>query len=110
MACDTKKITIDGVEFVRADSMVPAVPIPSGKRAVIVIDQGWIAAGDVEDKNGRIKLSRAVLVWRWEEIGFDGMIANPKHKKVFIKPLPNGFDIPAGAELFRVPVVDDWGL
>lgn len=52
-------IKIDDVEYVRSD-MVKA-PI-TGNRAVIVVDRGWIFAGDVTRENGRIKLSRAIHV------------------------------------------------
>jgi len=97
-------ITINGVEYVRADSA------PSGNRAVIVVDRGWIFAGDVVRENGRIRLSRAVNVVRWDTIGFDGMIANPKSENVIIKTIPNGVDIPEVAEVFCVPVSDGWGL
>lgn len=100
-------ITINNVEYIRADQAQKSI---AGTRAVIVVDRGWIFAGDVARENGRIKLSRAVWVFRWESIGFDGVIANPKDKKVTIKPLPNGVDIPEGAEIFCVPVSDDWGL
>lgn len=99
-----EKIIVNGVEYVRADA--PA----AGSRAVVVVDRGWIFAGDVTRKDGRIRLDRAVWVFRWESIGFDGVIANPKDKNVTIKPMPNGVDIPAGAEVFCVPVEDNWGL
>lgn len=97
-------ITINGIEYIQVQKPV------AGTRAVIVIDRGWIFAGNVTRENGRIKLTRAVWVFRWESIGFDGVIANPKNKKVVLKPLPNGVDIPSGAEIFCVPVDDDWGL
>ncbi len=51
-----------------------------------------------------------VRVFSWEQIGFDGVIANPKNPAAKIKPMPNGVDIPAGAEVFCVPVADGWGL
>lgn len=106
--CNVKKITIDGVDYVRAD-MAQQAPIP-GKRFVLVLDRGWIVVGDVQDVGGRIKVSRALHVRKWETIGFDGMISNPKSDKVTLKALPNGFDVPADCELFRVPVSDDWGM
>ena len=103
-----ESITIDDVKYIRADRAAqPALP---GKRAVVVVDRGWIFAGDVERKNGRVLITNAVWVQRWESIGFDGMVANPKDKKVFIKPMPNGVDLPLSAELFCVPVADGWGL
>lgn len=98
---------IDDVKYVRADSVQQA---PTGNRAVVVVDRGWVFAGDVTRECGRIKLSRAVWVFRWEGIGFDGMIADPKSKKVTLRPLPNGVDIPEGAEILSVPVCESWGL
>ena len=100
-------ITVNGVDYVRADQVQQT---PVGNRAVVVVDRGWIFAGDITRKNGRIKLTRAVHVFRWESIGFNGMISNPKSVKVTIKPMPNGVDIPEGAEVFCVPVETNWGL
>ena len=99
-----EKVEINGVEYVRADAR------PTGTRAVVVVDRGWIFAGNVTRENGRIRLDRAVWVFRWESIGFDGMIANPKSSQVTIRSMPNGVDLPEGAEIFCVPVDDSWGL
>ena len=96
-------IQINGIDYVRADQLV-------SNRAVVVVDRGWIFAGDVTRENGRIKLTRAILIYNWVSIGFDGMIANPKSNKVTLKPIPNGVDIPQGAEIFCIPVDVDWGL
>jgi hypothetical protein len=97
-----KIITIDGVEY---------APVrPKGNRAVVVVDRGWIFAGDVTEKDGRVYIDRAVWVFEWKQIGFAAMLDNPKSDKVDLRPLTNGPDIPAGAEVFRVPVSDDWGL
>ena len=80
-------------------------------RAVVVVDRGWIWAGDVEEKAGRIYLHRAVWVFRWSSIGFDGVIANPKDSNVTIKPMgARVVDIPADAEIFRISVDPNWGL
>lgn len=100
-------ITINGVEYIQADQAQKPV---TGSRAVVVIDRGWIFAGDVTRENGRIRLTRAVHVVSWESIGFDGMIADHKSNKVRLKPMPNGVDLPEGAEIFCVPVDDQWGL
>lgn len=99
-------ITIDDVKYVRADSVAVK---PNGNRAVIVVDRGWIFAGDVTRANGRIKLARAIHVFRWESIGFDGMIATPKSNKVTLKPLAD-VDMPDSAEIFAIPVGEDWGF
>ena len=98
-----KNIVIDGVEYERKRDAAEI------KRAVIIVDRGWIFAGDVERKDGRILLTRAVHVFRWESIGFDGMIANPKSPKVTLKPIANAIEIPIGSEIFSVEVPHDWG-
>jgi len=94
-------ITINGVEYAPVKS--------NGNRAVIVVDRGWIFAGDVTRENGRIKLSRALHVFKWESIGFAGMIEDPKKAKADLRPVED-VDIPAGAEIFAVQVSDDWGI
>ena len=98
-------ITVNGVEYIRADS-VPAAK-PNGNRAVIVVDRGWIFAGDVTRENERIYLSRAVWVFRWESCGFAKVIEDPTQAD--IRPMAD-VDIPEGAEIFCVPVNDQWGL
>ena len=102
-----KKITVNGIEYFQVDQSQQLI---EGDRAVIVVDRGWIFAGDVTRENGRIKLTRAIHVYCWESIGFDGMIADPKSSKVTLRPIPNGVDIPEGAEVFCIPVETDWGL
>ena len=97
-------IKINDVEYIRADSITP-----TGTRAVIVVDRGWIFAGNVVRENGRIRLSNALHVFKWESIGFDGVIANPKSSKVTLRTIAD-VDIPEGAEIFCIPVADDWGL
>ena len=82
----------------------------SGNRAVVVVDRGWIFAGDVTEHNGRIYLDRAAWVFRWEKIGFAAVVANPDQDGVDIRPMPTRVDIPAASEVFRLPVGDDWGL
>ena len=96
-------VTINGVEYAPVQQVAP------GKRAVVVVDRGWIFAGDLTEENGRIRLDRAVWVFRWESVGFDGVIADPKNSKVTLRTI-SPVDIPADAEIFRVPVSDDWGL
>ncbi len=99
----TDKITINGIEY------VPATSKPAGNRAVVVVDRGWIFAGDVTRDNGRITLSNALHVFKWESVGFAGMIADPKKAKADLRPISD-VDMPAGAEVFCVPVVEGWGL
>ena len=98
-------LTVNGIEYIRADS-IPAEK-PNGNRAVVVVDRGWIFAGDVNRENGRIKLSRAVWVFRWESCGFSKIIEDPS--KADIRPISD-VDIPEGAEIFCVSVSDQWGF
>jgi hypothetical protein len=100
-------IKIDNVEYIRADSVQQK---PSGNRAVVVVDRGWVFAGDVERTNGRITLTRAVWVFRWESVGFDGVLRDPKSTKVQIRKLEAPVDLPEASEIFCVPVAADWGL
>jgi len=95
-------VIIDGVEY------APVVRA-AGTRAVVVVDRGWIFAGDVTREGNRIFLDNAVWVFRWESIGFDGVIANPKDDKVTLRKMKNRVEIPAQSEIFSVPVSDNWG-
>lgn len=99
----TDILTINGVEY------APIANRPTGTRAVVVVDRGWIFAGDVTRENGRIRLSNALHVFKWESVGFAGMIADPKKAKADLRKIAD-VDLPAGAEVFCVPVNDKWGL
>ena len=100
-------VTINGVSYVRADSLPSAKP--NGNRAVVVVDRGWIFAGDVTQEKGRIKLARAVWVFNWASVGFAAVVADPKKAEADIRPIAD-VDIPEGAEIFRLPVGENWGL
>lgn len=99
----TDIVTINGVEY------APVSNRPRGTRAVVVVDRGWIFAGDVTRESGRIRISNALHVFKWESIGFAGMIADPKKAKADLRKIAD-VDMPAGAEVFCVPVADNWGL
>lgn len=98
-----REIDVGGIKYVREDTR------PTGNRAVVVVDRGWIFAGDVTDENGRIRLTRAVWLFRWERLGFAAVVNNPKADGVDIRKISD-VDIPADAELFRIPVPTTWGL
>ena len=97
----TSNLTIFGVEYEPVRARV------TGTRAIVVVDRGWIFAGNVMRENGRIRLSNAVWVFRWEKVGFSGIVSDPKAAD--LRPIAD-VDIPAGAEVFCVPVHDGWGL
>lgn len=94
-------ISVNGINYVRADQR------PTGNRAVIVVDRGWIFAGDITRKDGRILITRAVWVFKWESCGFSKVIEDPANAD--IRPMAD-VDMPTGAEIFSVPVHDSWGL
>lgn len=94
-------VTIDGIEY---------APVKrQGCRCVVVVDRGWIFAGDVTRENGRIILRRALHVFRWEAIGFAKVIEKPESSKVDLRPIAD-VDIPEGSEIFSIPVSDNWGF
>jgi len=103
IAASVNTISINGVEY------APVNAQPKGSRAVVVVDRGWIFAGDVTRKDGRILISRALHVFKWESIGFAGMVDNPKKAKADLRRIAD-VDIPEGSEIFCVPVPDDWGV
>jgi hypothetical protein len=94
------KLTINGIDYITATSK------PTGTRAVVVVDRGWIFAGDVTREDGRIRIGRALHVFRWENIGFAKMVETGKAD---LRPISD-VDMPEGAEIFCVPVADDWGM
>ena len=98
----TDVITINGIEY------TPKAVHPAGTRAVVVVDRGWIFAGNVTRENGRIIISDALHVFKWESSGFSGLIDDPKKAKADLRKIAN-VDMPAGAEVFCVPVSDQWG-
>lgn len=77
-------------------------------RCVVVVDRGWIYAGDWSESGDYVRLDNAVWVFRWESIGFAAMLDDWKNSKVDIrKSLP--VEIPKGSIIFRVPVDAGWG-
>jgi len=96
-----EEIIVNGERYIKASA------IPTGSRAVVVVDRGWIFAGDVSDENGRVVIRRAVWVFRWEKCGFAAVVEDPS--KADIRTIAD-VDLPAYAEIFRIRVRDDWGL
>lgn len=79
-------------------------------RVVLVVDRGWIFAGDAtKTADGYVRLDRAVHVFRWNGIGFAMMVQEWKSDKVDLRRC-EPVEVPAAAIVFRVPVSDEWGL
>lgn len=80
------------------------------KRVVLVVDRGWIFAGDISTtEDGYLRLDRAVHVFRWESLGFAKMVTDWTSSKVDLRPC-EPVEVPADSVIFRVPVEADWGL
>jgi len=75
-------------------------------REIVVVDGGWIFAGDVTRENGRILLTRALQVFAFQGIGLAKMVATAN---AALRPIAD-VEIPESSEVFCVPVPDDWGL
>ena len=83
---------------------------PIGKRAVFVIDRGWIFAGDATKcSDGYIRLDNAVWLFSWKNVGFSSVILDPKQVNVDIRK-SEPVEIPLNSIIFRIPVVSNWGL
>ena len=100
---EIETIKINEVEYVRKDQLAAK---PTGPRAVIVVDRGWIFAGDVTRENGRIHMSNAIHVFKWDSIGFAKMVET---EKADLRPIAD-VDMPEDAEIFCIPVHARWGL
>jgi hypothetical protein len=109
VSASLQSIEVNGVVYVPADS---SATIPSGDRHVVVIDRGWIVAGNVtkDDVTQELIVSNAIHVFRWESIGFSGVLENPKSSKVTLKTLPYPVKVPQGSVIFTIPVPQDWGV
>ena len=104
-------IEINGVTYVPAGAG-GVNTLPSGNRNVVVIDRGFIYAGDLsfDEATQDYTLANAVWVFRWESIGLDGVIREPKSNKVTLKKMDNAVIAPRGSVIFRIPVSANWGL
>ena len=79
------------------------------KRVVLVVDRGWIFAGDQSlTSDGYVKLTNAVHVFGWSGVGFAKMVAEWKSDKVDLRPCAD-VEVPPEAVVFRVPVEAGWG-
>ncbi len=80
------------------------------KRVIVVVDRGWIFAGDqATTSDGYVKLTNAVHVFRWESMGFAKMVEDWKNTKVDLRKVAD-VEIPKDSIIFRVPVSSEWGL
>ena len=61
---DGEKLTINGIDYVRADSVRPTETI--GPTQIIVADRGWVFVGTVEDHpDGSVTITNCRNIRRW---------------------------------------------
>ena len=78
------------------------------KRYVVVVDRGWIFAGDMTELGDYVRLDNAVHIFKWTSIGFTGVISDPYSKGVDLRHIDT-VEIPVKSVIFRIPVADGWG-
>lgn len=101
-----KTLEIDGKIY----SELTGKNIVDSNRYIVVVDKGWLFAGDLSEFDNRIYLKNVVWIFKWESIGFNGVVENPKHENCHLRKMDNVVEIPKMSEIFRVPVCEDWGL
>jgi hypothetical protein len=71
-------LTLNGVEYVRADSVPEAVAI--GPVRIIVADRGWVFVGNCEDhENGSVTITNCRNIRKWgTTAGLGELIDGPK--------------------------------
>lgn len=102
---DVQEIVVDGETYVKRSSIQQ---VPKGTRAVVVVDRGFIFAGNVTESNGRIYLDDAIHVFSWNKGGFSQVVADPKKAEADLRPCSR-VDVPKDSEVFRMPVSENWG-
>jgi len=97
-------------EITKLTRGIEPTPKLEEKRVVLVVDRGWIFAGDqTTTSDGYVKLTNAVHVFRWESMGFAKMVEDWKNPKVDLRKVAD-VEVPKDSIIFRVPVPSEWGL
>lgn len=108
MDASINSIQINGIDYIPADSVTGQ--LPTGDRHVVVVDRGWIWAGNVTvDEVGQVLITDAIHVFSWESIGFTGVLKDPKSPKVKLMDCPYPVVVPKASVIFMIPVSQDWG-
>ena len=98
----SSSIVIDGIEYVPRNQ-------PTSGRVVMVVDRGFLFAGDVRREGDRIYLSRVKWIFKFSDIGLSAVIENPLREEVDLRDYAD-IEIPAHREIFSAPVAPDWGF
>ena len=103
------EITINGVKYFKQQEDGECLG-----RHLVVIDRGWIYAGDLYEADTRLILKRPVLIVQITSISFAGIIELSKNRaNVDYRPHNkenSPVNVPKFSEIFRVKVDENWGL
>ena len=101
-----QKITIDEVEYVRADS----VDVKPTKKQIVVLQRGWIVIGDVSKTETEITINNCSVIRVWGttkglgEIAQNGPTSNTK-----LDPCPPVSMHPLTVVMYMNVNEDKWG-
>ena len=90
---ENEKIMINGIEYVRADSMRQAAPKVDGMPYCMVrTDRAGVFAGYIEKRKGKeVTLRKARRIWRWAGVTFNNQTPTAKdHGALFAGILSDG--------------------
>lgn len=80
-----KSISIDNVDYVRADS----VNVAQTTKQIVVLQRGWVVIGDVEKTDSEIKINNCSVIRIWGTSNGLGEIAeNGPTSKTKLDPCP----------------------
>lgn len=110
-AANFSTFEINGITYV-PQGQTSTRTFPFSNHNVVVIDRGWIFAGytTFNEATQEYILTDAIWVFKWESVGFDGVIKDPKSSKVALRKMDNPVVVPKGSVIFKVPVESTWGL
>lgn len=75
-------ITLDGVDYVRADSIPTLVPADSQVR-IVVLQRGWVVVGYYAEDGDRVTVSNAAVIRRWGTTrGLGELVSGPTSETV----------------------------
>lgn len=83
-----KSVTLDGVEYVRADS-VKATPPQGSSIRIVILQRGWVMIGYYTESGDNCVLDNAHVIRRWGTTNGLGELAN-EGKKTNTKLEPTG--------------------
>jgi hypothetical protein len=105
------KTVLSLLESLEVKQQQPTQPTQPTGRYVVVVDRGWVFAGDLSmTEDGCVRLDNAVHVFKWNEIGFSRVLTEWMSEKVDLRKLSTPVEIPSASVVFRLPVEAGWGL